>query len=154
MVLTAQERKDRPVYSGVIAYFPDALMEVARVSKAGNDQHNPGQPLHWDKSKSTDEDDAMTRHMIDRAKGIKLDTDGQRHRAKAAWRALAALQREIEEEQTTYTATIDGKPVEPGQIKFGQPVNRLVDPAPQRCAECKTPVTCSMEGACFKGRKP
>lgn len=95
----AQMRKGRPVYSGVICYFPDALLEVAAVSKAGNDQHNPGQPLHWAKEKSTDETDCIVRHLIDRAKGIVFDTDNKRHLAKVAWRALAALQREIEAER-------------------------------------------------------
>lgn len=91
-----QERKDTPIYSGVIAYFPDAIAAVARVSKAGNDQHNPGTELHWDRSKSSDEYDACVRHLVDRAAGDELDTDGQRHMAKVAWRALAALQKEIE----------------------------------------------------------
>jgi hypothetical protein len=95
----AKERKDTPIFSGVLKYFPNALAEVARVSKAGNDQHNPGQPLHWDRSKSGDEYDALTRHLIDRAAGDELDTDGQRHMAKVAWRALAALEKEIEEER-------------------------------------------------------
>lgn len=95
----AQQRKATPIYSGVIKYFPDALAAVAQVSKAGNDQHNPGQPLHWAKEKSTDEEDALTRHLVDRAAGVKLDDDGQRHAAKIAWRALALLQREIEAEQ-------------------------------------------------------
>lgn len=98
----AQKRKSTPVYSGVLAYFPDALKAVARVSKAGNDQHNPGQPLHWDRTKSTDEDDALMRHLIDRAKGEVFDTDGQRHRAKVAWRALAALQKELEDERDDF----------------------------------------------------
>ena len=40
-------RKDYPVWTGVINYFPDALMEVSRVSKIGNDQHHKGKPLHW-----------------------------------------------------------------------------------------------------------
>ncbi len=91
-----QERKDTPIYSGVVAYFPDALAAVARVSKVGNDQHNPGTPLHWDRSKSRDEYDACQRHLVDRAAGDEFDTDGQRHMAKVAWRALAALQKEIE----------------------------------------------------------
>lgn len=91
-----KERKDTPMCTGVIDYFPDALAEVSRVSKAGNDQHNPGQPLHWDKSKSTDEADSLVRHLIQRG---TLDTDGMRHSAKVAWRALALLQREIEEER-------------------------------------------------------
>lgn len=86
-------RKDMPVFSGVLAYFPDALLEVSKVSKAGNDQHNPGKPLHWDRSKSTDELDALTRHLIDAG---KIDTDGLRHSAKIAWRALANLQKELE----------------------------------------------------------
>ena len=88
-----KDRKALPIYSGVLCYFPDALAEVARISKAGNDQHNPGQPLHWDRSKSGDELDAATRHLLE-AGG--RDTDGQRHSAKLAWRALANLQKEIE----------------------------------------------------------
>lgn len=82
-----------PVFSGVLKYFPDALLEVSRVSKAGSEQHNPGKSLHWDKSKSTDEADALLRHLIDSG---KIDTDGVRHTAKVAWRALALLQRELE----------------------------------------------------------
>ena len=88
-----KERKDTPIYSGVIKYFPLALAEIARVSKAGNDQHNPGQPLHWDKTKSTDHYDCIVRHLVDAG---TLDSDGQRHSAKVAWRALAALEMELE----------------------------------------------------------
>lgn len=91
-------RKALPIFSGVLNYFPDALAAVAQVSKIGNDQHNPGQPLHWSKGKSTDHDDCAVRHLID-AKVAPIDTDGGRHRAKHAWRALAALQIEIEAER-------------------------------------------------------
>lgn len=101
----AAERKAAPVFSGVLRYFPDALAEVARVSKAGNDQHNPGQPLHWDRSKSTDEGDALVRHQLEAG---TRDSDGQRHSAKVAWRALAQLQKEIEAEQQPA--------IEPGSI--------------------------------------
>lgn len=90
------ERKGIPICTGVLDYFPLALAEVARVSKAGNDQHNPGQPLHWAKGKSTDHADCIPRHLIDRG---SRDTDGQRHSAKLAWRALALLQTELEQEQ-------------------------------------------------------
>lgn len=89
-------RKAQPIYSGVIKYFPDALAAVAACSQAGNDQHNPGQPLHWDRSKSTDELDALQRHLTDHACGQEYDTDGIRHLAKVAWRALAALQKACE----------------------------------------------------------
>ena len=90
------ERKGIPVATGVLDYFPLALAEVARVSKAGNDQHNPGQPLHWDRAKSLDHADCIARHLIDRG---SRDADGQRHSAKLAWRALALLQTELEVDQ-------------------------------------------------------
>tara|TARA_R100000541_G_scaffold7122_1_gene14755 strand:+ start:8978 stop:9259 length:282 start_codon:yes stop_codon:yes gene_type:complete len=91
--MNSKQRKETPVYSGVLKYFPDAIMEVARVSLAGNKQHHPDKPLHWDRSKSTDELDALSRHLIDAG---KIDSDGIRHSAKVAWRALANLQKEIE----------------------------------------------------------
>ena len=89
----AQLRKDTPVFSGVLRYFPLAIAEVARASKAGNDQHNPNTPLHWDRSKSGDELDALTRHLMEAG---TVDTDGVRHSAKVAWRALANLEKELE----------------------------------------------------------
>ena len=89
------ERKQYPLATGVLDYFPLALMAIAHVSFVGNQQHNPGQPLHWDRSKSTDEADALIRHFLQRG---ALDTDGVRHSAKMAWRALALLQKEIEAE--------------------------------------------------------
>ena len=92
----AQERKATPVFSGVLNYFPDAIRAVAKCSKVGNDQHNPNKPLHWDRSKSGDELDALTRHLLEAG---TIDTDGIRHSTKVAWRALANLQKEIENEK-------------------------------------------------------
>lgn len=91
-----QERKKYPIATGVLDYFPDAIAEVSRVSYTGNEQHNPGQSLRWDRSKSKDEADTMMRHFM--ARGSR-DKDGQRHMAKAVWRALALLQKEIEEDR-------------------------------------------------------
>lgn len=91
----AVARKQRPLCSGVLDYFPQALMEVAYASYMGNEQHHAGAALHWDKSKSTDEADALLRHLAERG---TLDTDGVRHSAKVAWRALAMLQRELDGE--------------------------------------------------------
>lgn len=92
----SKERKGVPITTGVLDYFPDAIAEVARVSVAGNQQHNPGQPLHWAKEKSTDHADCIGRHLIERG---TRDVDEQRHSAKLAWRALALLQTEIEAER-------------------------------------------------------
>ena len=97
----AEQRKATPVYSGFVKYFPDAMMEVARVSYIANEQHNPGEPMHWAKEKSTDEADAGLRHAIDHARGEKFDEDGTRHLAKKAWRAMAELQRELDAEKET-----------------------------------------------------
>lgn len=91
----ATERKAVPIFSGVLMYFPDAIAAVAQCSQRGNDQHNPGQPLHWNREKSTDEHDALVRHLMEAG---TFDRDGIRHSAKVAWRALAALQKEIERE--------------------------------------------------------
>lgn len=90
-----KERKRIPISSGVLDYFPAALIEIAKVSQAGNDQHNPGEPLHWARGKSTDQSDTMIRHFMERG---TLDSDGIRHTAKMAWRALAILQLELEAE--------------------------------------------------------
>ena len=92
----AVKRKETPVFSGVLNYFPDAIKEVAQCSFIGNEQHNPNTPLHWDRSKSGDEKDALVRHLIDAG---TTDTDGVRHSAKVAWRALANLQKEIENDR-------------------------------------------------------
>jgi len=94
--MTPEQRKQRPIKTGVLDYFPDALLEVAYCSYVGNEQHNPGTPLHWDRSKSMDESDALLRHLIEAG---TIDTDGVRHSAKVAWRALAMLQKEIEKER-------------------------------------------------------
>lgn len=92
----AEGRKRCPVATGVLDYFPDALVAVSQVSWQGNQQHNPGQSLHWNRAKSADESDTVLRHFMQRG---TLDSDGQRHSAKMAWRALAILQKEIEAEQ-------------------------------------------------------
>ena len=98
----AKERKSLPLATGVLDYFPLALCAVAEVSRVGNEQHNPGQPLHWNRSKSQDEADSLLRHLIQRG---TVDTDGLRHSAKVAWRALALLQKEIENERERSIAT-------------------------------------------------
>jgi hypothetical protein len=90
----AKARKGIPIARGVLDYFPAAIAAVAEVSRLGNEQHNPGQPLHWAREKSTDHADCIARHLIERG---TVDTDGARHSAKLAWRALALLQTEIED---------------------------------------------------------
>ena len=102
----AKARKAVPIYSGVLKYFPRAIIAVAECSYRGNEQHNPGQPLHWDRSKSRDHLDCLLRHLMDDALGVKTDTDQTAHLTKCAWRALAALELHLEGLQQ---AAEDGK---------------------------------------------
>jgi hypothetical protein len=75
---------------GALDHFRDALCEIARIILAGQKQHGT---TGWDRAKSTDEESTLLRHFLERG---TLDTDGVRHSAKVAWRALALLQKEIE----------------------------------------------------------
>lgn len=85
----SKKRKDAPVNSGFMQYFPNAIMEVARLSKAGNDKHNPNEPLHWAKQKSNDHGDCLCRHQLEVG---TIDSDGFDHAVKVAWRAMAQLE--------------------------------------------------------------
>ena len=87
----AKERKRIPLASGVFDYFTSALIEIAKVSFIGNEQHNKGEKLHWARGKSMDHSDTMLRHFVERG---TVDTDGVRHSAKMCWRALAILEEE------------------------------------------------------------
>lgn len=107
-------RKTIPLASGCFDYFTSALAEVARLSWAGNQKHNTGEPLHDARSKSTDDADCLLRHFADRGKMDTiawLDEEGVektmqvRHSAAVAWRALRILQKELE---------ADGAPLAPG----------------------------------------
>lgn len=91
----SKERKEVPMASGCLDYFPDALAYVARISYAGNQKHNPGQPLHHNRSKSGDHADCIMRHLLER--GTVDAEDNLRHSGKLAWRALALLQEELEQ---------------------------------------------------------
>ena len=80
----AKTRKEYPVKTGFLDYFRDAVFRVAHVSYVGNQQHNPGQPTHWARGKSTDQLDCLVRHI--------MVGDDEEHLASAAWRAMAELQ--------------------------------------------------------------
>lgn len=100
--LTADDvqRKATPLATGCLDYFPDALAAVAELSALANERHNPGEPMHWSKEKSTGHADSLLRHLVDRG---KWDLEGYvkpvRHSTEVAWRALANLQIEIERDR-------------------------------------------------------
>lgn len=87
-----QARKNIPLVGGLLDYFPNALAAVAEVSRVANEQHNPGEPMHWAWGKSNDHADCIVRHLVDRG---TIDDDNLRHTGKVAWRALALLEEEL-----------------------------------------------------------
>ena len=87
-------RKEMPLCEGFLDYFPHACAYVSRISFNGNVKHNPGEKLHWARGKSMDQDDCIIRHTIER--GTFDPDDGALHDGKRAWRALAALELELE----------------------------------------------------------
>lgn len=110
-----KDRKDIPLFDGTVGYFPLAIREMARVSMDGNAQHNPGERLHWARHKSTDQINTLFRHLVDHATGVLYDgvsrVDGRPiyHLAKVAWRACAALQLAVEEEEARQVLAAVGK---------------------------------------------
>jgi hypothetical protein len=102
-------RKEIPLYRGPLRYFPAALAAVARVCKAGNDKHNPGEEMHHARGKSADEADCIVRHLVDMSEdfghGVGYDENGTPQVAMIAWRALALAQKWLEEH---------GAPLAPG----------------------------------------
>lgn len=86
-----------PLTTALLDFFPDALAAVAIVSMVCADQHDAfdnGQPVHVrDNGPHNDHANSLLRHLMARG---STDHDGLLHTAKAAWRALALLQDEIE----------------------------------------------------------
>jgi hypothetical protein len=91
-------RKRMPMFDGCMMYFPDALLAVAAFSLKANEKHNPGEPLHWAKHKSTDQANCVGRHLIDIGPNWDaVDPEfGEMHAVALAWRSLALLQMVIE----------------------------------------------------------
>ena len=96
----SKERKNHPLFSGCLNYFPAALAGIAKVSKTGNDKHNPGDELHHDREKSRDHGDCIMRHLTDVADLLADMNRGGKttpeeiltEASQMAWRALAFSQ--------------------------------------------------------------
>jgi hypothetical protein len=110
--IDAKRRKQIPLYTFLTQYFPDAIAALVEVSVVGNAQHNPGEPMHWSRGKSSDQMDAAMRHLFDHGCGLRFGHDGQRTLAQAAWRLMAQLQLDLEKEAAVLAsgAAIDNRP--------------------------------------------
>lgn len=96
---TDAERKALPIFTFLVEYFPDVIVELTKLCVQGNIQHNPElkpTDIKWAREKSTDQMNTAFRHMMDRGRGIHFDSDGVRHIIKSVWRNMAQAQLDIE----------------------------------------------------------
>ena len=115
--IDSNQRKEIPLLRGCFRYFGAALAGVARVSKLGNDKHNPGEPLHHARGKSMDHGDCILRHLLDAEEllaaldrgtpGVTVE-QAMHEINQMTWRALA-LSQELHERF--------GAPLAPGAKK-------------------------------------
>lgn len=105
-----KERKMLPMFKMITGYFSKALREVTRVCVANNVRYNPGKDpadIHWARGKSKDQLGSSFRHMMEAAVDGKVFEDEVSAAdgkpiyilAENAWRALAALEVAIEEQE-------------------------------------------------------
>lgn len=140
----AEDRNKLPI-AALFDYFPLAMIEIAKVIQIGNDQHNPGQPVHWAREKSVDHGNKMLRHYMERG---TVDTDGARHSGKMAWRALALLETECEMAQG-YDAVAEHQAAADQRAEAEAAKRRCRHPnvfwddfgGEARCLDCHEPVT-------------
>lgn len=119
----SKERKNYPLHAGCVRYFPAALAGVAKISKEGNDKHNPGQELFHARGKSMDHADCLIRHLIDLDGLLAAGASAEevlREASSLAWRALA-LSQELHE-------TL-GAPLAPGAVEEYQYKKSEIDDA-------------------------
>lgn len=90
------ERKRWPLYSGLLAYFPAALAQVAHHSFLGNEKHNPGLPLQHARGVSGDHQDCIMRHLVDAMEHPAGSAQRVEELRALCWRGLALLQEESE----------------------------------------------------------
>lgn len=85
-------REDYPLYDGLFAYFPAALLEVSRWSKVGGAKYN-GDKMRWVRELSQDHPNKILRHLLDYD---QVEENGFLEAVPLAWRALALCQTELE----------------------------------------------------------
>lgn len=134
-------RKSVPIFSGVMAYFPDAIAAMAEHSFKGNEKHNPGEPLHHARGKSMDHTDCIMRHCLN-WDGL----DGEAHEAVALfWRAGALCQEVLERK---YGLELPEGVIDERAFKE---TNSLVGPNGEQAPRALSPVSRVDAYACSRG---
>ena len=94
----SKARKEIPLWTFISTYFPKTFVAMAKLSYLANEKHNPGEPMHWAREKSTDHKDCIARHLLDEE---RLDEFGIPEAVAAAWRACANAELVLEKLQIT-----------------------------------------------------
>lgn len=112
-------RKMLVVFDYIARYCPKALREMTKVAVANNVRYNPGRApndINWARDKSKDQLGSLFRHMLERRVDGKIfepidpeiakvvGYDRVYVLAEAAWRAVAALELDIEAWETAEKA--------------------------------------------------
>ncbi len=61
----SDERKRLPMLAVLAGYFAAAMAGLTRHAVRSNEKHNPGEPVHWARGKSTDHPECVLRHSWD-----------------------------------------------------------------------------------------
>ena len=87
-----------PVWQGVFANFPNALLQVAHVSRYGQTKHPSYQNWQQVPDALNRYRDGLGRHMLEIAAGEQFDAESKLlHAAHFAWNALAVLELQLRE---------------------------------------------------------
>ena len=107
-------RKGLPLFKQITRYFPKALREITKVSVVNNVRYNPDREptdINWNRPLSADQLGSLFRHLLEHEVDGKVFDDVKPEvaektgitriyvLAEAAWRALAALELEIEHQE-------------------------------------------------------
>ena len=107
-------RSEYPLWDGLMAYFPAALLEVSRWSKVGGAKYN-NDKLRWVREESTDHKNKIMRHLLD---AEQKDEHGFYEAVALAWRSLALLQTILEDKEGRPTGENAKYEEEPTCIKY------------------------------------
>jgi hypothetical protein len=147
-------RKNTPIFRMITRYFPKALREVTKVCVANNVRYSPDREpadITWARGKSPDQLGSLFRHILERTvddKMFELTTDEVAEAtgitrvyvlAEASWRALAALELEIEAyEQVCSDDLTKATLAEVATPAAESPTRAIMYENPRRCACGKT----------------
>jgi hypothetical protein len=153
-------RKHLPVFKYITRYCPKALREMTAVSVVNNVRYNPDREpsdINWARDKSKDQLGSGLRHMMEHAVDCKVfeevPLDIQEKTgitriyilAENAWRAVAALELEIERVEAEEAGMAERAAV--GEDDLGLGIRGAPIAAQEAIEELRDPIGCTDTGS-------